>query len=129
MNLYCYSSASEKICLTFYPCLNKGAGTSYDEAYSFLEPLKIYQTDYDRLIIPYLQRIFPIKDPTNQSIQDEFDYFFDNWIAKEDFFRFIALLEEREPVTPAESQFYSIFIGWVQKELSWAEMIMVEGNQ
>jgi len=128
----CYSKSEEQICLQFYPCKNAGENITWEEWHS-KRPLTIFATDYDKLL-EFICAIYPIKDPTNNEIAQTFDVCFGNWIGKEDWKKIIekikAVLKRNNNRPPKlEKEFYENFIEWVEKELEWADIIVVEGNQ
>ena len=53
MDLTCHGSPKEKICLEFYPCKNKGEETMWED-WHVAEPLTVFKSDYQRLLIDYL---------------------------------------------------------------------------
>jgi hypothetical protein len=133
MTFRCYSKADERVCLEFYPCKNIGKNISWEEWHRKI-PLTVYSTDYCKLLLEYICSVYPVKDPTNDEVIESFDVCFDNWIGKEDWKKIIVGIKvkiNRNNNRPSktEKEFYENFIEWIEKELEWADMIVVEGNQ
>jgi len=128
MDLLCYADTSEKICLCFFPCMNIGENITWEEWHT-TEPLIVYATDY-AMLIPYFNKAFPIADPINGKTQDSLDLCFDNWIGKSDWRDIVRYISNEIPVieNEKEAQFFKRFIDWIETRLSWADIIIVEGN-
>ena len=129
----CYSKTDEKVRLHFFPCKNTGENITWEEWHS-KNPLTVYSTDYSELLLEYICKIYPVKDPTNNEVVEYFDVCFDNWIGKEDWKKIIAEIKVKinrnnNPPAKIEKEFYENFIEWIEKELQWADIIVVEGNQ
>jgi predicted HAD superfamily phosphohydrolase len=128
----CYSKYDEKICLRFFPCKNLGDDISLEELYTQI-PLTVFVTDYVELLLEYITGIYPIKDITNDEIVQSFEECFDNWIGKDDWKKIIEKIKvklNRNNNRPSkmEKEFYENFIEWIEKELDWADIIVVKGN-
>ena len=128
MELRCYADKTEKILLRFWPCINEGENMEW-EKWHMAEPLVVYATDYCMLLL-YLRNIFPAIDPTNGKKQDAFDLCFHNFIGIEDWERVVRHIKNDAPSNESEKekQFFSQFVGWIESQLFWADMIVVEGN-
>ncbi|MDR1316562.1 MAG: hypothetical protein LBK13_06780 [Spirochaetales bacterium] len=128
----CYSKIDETICLEFLPCKNTGENITWEEWHG-KKPLTVFFTDYRQLLLEYICGIYPIKNITNNKIIDNFDECFDNWIGKDDWKKImekIKLKINRTNNRPQkmEKEFYENFIEWIEKELEWADIIVVDGN-
>ncbi|MGY3777677.1 hypothetical protein [Isobaculum melis] len=130
--IQCYSDLNETVVLDFMPCKEE----DYDFIYDFYDQtntefLRIFETDYTRLIGPYLQPLFPLRDPITFELQPKFDSCFDQLLSKEDWEKLLDVLtfEALPNVIKKEKYFYESFISWHKKQLGWADMIMIEGNQ
>ncbi|WP_321386883.1 hypothetical protein [uncultured Enterococcus sp.] len=128
----CYSEENEVIVLDFMPCKK----ADYNFIYDFYEEsqtefLRIYQTDYARLLVPYLSKAYPIVHPITSEVQTSVDVCFDNVFSKEDWLKVLELLklEAASNTVKQEKDFYEAFLLWNIKQLDWAEVMMVEGNQ
>lgn len=130
MNLLCYGDSKEKICLEFYPCKNKGEDMKWEDWHKS-EPLTVFKSDYQQLLIDYFTDLFPVVDPTTGENQEYFDVCFDHWIGKNDWIRLIEKMKKGIDSLEgkAEIDFYIQFIKWIEKRLEWAEIIVVDGNQ
>ena len=126
MELRCYADKKEKICLEFHPCINTGENISWEEWHTS-DPLFIYATDYD-MLLPYFRRFFPLINPTNDEKQETFDLCFSNWIGRDDWQRIIEHMKSNVPTKENESVFFNQFLDWLETQLSWADMIVVDSN-
>lgn len=134
--LRCYSAEDEKVLLDFYPLENKGSDMSLIDLREFdselnRELLVVYRTDYDKFLIDYFKRAFPLLNPTDGEMQERFDVCWDNWIGAETWNDIITNIQKdiSKPLPTNELAFYMDFIGWVKQQLTWADMIVIEGNQ
>lgn len=128
----CYSKTDEKICLQFFPYKNTGKNIRWEEWHS-KNQLTVYFTDYRQLLIEYICEIYPIKEPRNNEIIQSFDECFDNWIGKDDWKKILERIkkkvnENNNRPSKIEKEFYENFMEWIEKELEWADIIIVEGN-
>ncbi|MBC1545402.1 hypothetical protein [Listeria cossartiae] len=128
----CYSSLNESVVLDFMPCKEE----DYDFIYDFYEEtntefLRIHQTDYTKLLVPYLKQLFPLIDPITLELQHELDVCFDNLLSKKDWQKLLDILtfEVLPNAVNKEIPFYESFIFWNKEQLDYYDMIMVEGNQ
>lgn len=130
--LRCYSTIDERILLDFYPLKNKGPDMSPADLCDFDgERLVVYQTDYDKLLIDYFKRVFPLLNPTDGEMQEDFDVCWDNWVSAESWNDIIANMQKDicRPLPTNELGFYMDFIGWIKQQLTWADLIVIDGNQ
>jgi hypothetical protein len=128
----CYSNFEEKICLEFFPCKNTVANITWEEWHS-KKSLVVFFTDYRKLLIDYICEIYPIKDITNNTTVKSFDECFDNWIEKNYWVKILEKIKIRmnansNRLSKMEKEFYNNFVEWIEKELEWADIIVVEGN-
>ena len=128
----CYSDIKEKICWRLYPCKNHGENITWEQWHVKI-PLYIYRTDYEKLLLDYVTGIFPLTDPTNNEIAETFYPCFDTWIGKDDWNRMLKAMKaglKRNNNRPSkqEKEFYNNFIEWVERELEWADIIVLDSN-
>ena len=128
----CYSDIKEKICWTFHPCKNYGENITWEQWHTKI-PLRIFGTDCDKLLQEYVTGIYPLKDPTDNKIIEVFDPCFDNWIGKEDWNKIINKIKDKlqrnnNRPSKSENEFYNNFLEWIEKELEWADIIVVDSN-
>jgi len=128
----CYSKYDEKIRLDFFPCKNVSENWAWEEWHTEI-PLTIFVTDYRQLLLEYICEVYPTNDPTNHEIEQSFDECSFNFIGKDDWIKIIErikILLKRNNNRPSkmEKEFYENFIEWVEKELKWANIIVVDGN-
>lgn len=55
-----YSDKKEKIYLMFLPLFITGKDPMWEDWNCYKYPMMIYMTDYERLIVPYFDKIFPL---------------------------------------------------------------------
>lgn len=83
----------------------------------------------ERLLIPALRQLFPVKDPTNGEVQEEFDLCFDSWIGKEDWERWILLVRDSLlSMTAEEAAFLRSILEWMETALTHTSAMIVESN-
>ena len=129
-NLRCYSGAKEKIRLDFLPCKDIPANWKWEDWHSCEESLTVYATDYENLLLRYLKTVFPIADPTNGKIQESIDLCSFNFISR-DAWKAIIESIKNDMITIAnsnEENFYKEFADWIEQQLTWADIIVVDGN-
>jgi len=126
MELLCYANKNEKIHLSFHPCVNTGRNIAWEEWHA-AEPLLIYATDY-AMLLPCFMRVFPLINPANGEVQDAFDLCISNWIGREDWHRIIECMKSNVPSQENEVIFFNQLLNWLEAQLSWADMIVVDGN-
>jgi len=124
MVLRCFSAPHEKVNLSFYPgsfypgSSHTGPG---DHCTYGQEPLRIYETDYTKLLLSYLESEFP-----------EFDVCWDNRIPAGTWGTIIQKIEHDMSHIHFDDtvfDFYSRFVGWITETLEQEDMITVKGNQ
>lgn len=129
IKLYCHSDTKEYIRLDFTAYIDKGENTMWEDWHIGDECLVIYQTDYNILLIPYFEKIYPFKEPITDTLETHFDVCFDNWFNKKNCYKIIELIQKDiQNKTKKEQKFYNSFIEWVSKQLQFADGIVIEGN-
>lgn len=119
MVLRCFSAPDERVNLCFYPW-GSDTGPGGHGTYGH-EPLRIYETDYTKLLLSYLESEFP-----------EFDLRQHNRIPAGTWNAIIQKIETDMSHIHFDDtvfDFYSRFTGWVADALELEDMIIVEGNQ
>jgi hypothetical protein len=130
MTLRCNSNKKEKIRLSFYPCKNIGENKIWKELCK-VEPLVVYETDWV-LLLSYFYKVFPAINPQNGEIQESFDHCRDdNWIGKNDWQNIIMDMKKHIPSMKSDDEIIFVyrFIKWIEKQLDWADIIVVDSNQ
>lgn len=128
----CYSVGKEVVFLDFMPCKREDFNFIYDfYEVTNAEFLRIFQTDYTKLLIPHLNKLFPLTDPITLESQLYLDVCFDNIFGKKEWQKFLDILKDAADSTYIEQEkaFYDAFLLWHNKQLLWADILMVEGNQ
>ena len=118
MVLRCFSAPDEKVNLCFYPC-SCGTGPGDHDTYC-QESLCIYDTDYTKLLLSYLESEFP-----------EFDVCWDNRIPAGTWNIIIQKIENDMSHIHFDDtvfDFYSRFISWIADALEQEDMIIVKGK-
>ena len=125
-----YTQSGEKIHLAFLPLRpDYGNDPQWEDWNCYRSILTIGWPDCEQLLIPTLKQIFPVKDPTNGEVQEEFDICFDNWIGKEDWERWIVLVRGNlSSMSTEESIFLRSILEWIETALTYTSVIVVEGN-
>lgn len=125
-----YTQSGEKIHLAFLPLRpDYGNAPQWEDWNCYRSILTIGWPDCEQLLIPTLKQIFPVKDPTNGEVQEEFDICFDNWIGKEDWERWIVLVRGNlSSMSTEESIFLRSILEWIETALTYTSVIVVEGN-
>ncbi|MCD7907031.1 MAG: hypothetical protein LUH04_04965 [Clostridium sp.] len=105
--------------LNFFPS-DAGAcpGDYYDTC---ADPLTVYETDYTKLLLPYLK-----------AVQPDFDVCRDNWIAREQWDEVIRRIEGDMGHIQFDDtvfDFYTGFAAWITEALKLHQVIVAEGNQ
>ena len=122
---------NEKICLVFNPLrmsCEPDWNPMWEEWHCYISPLRIYNQDYE-LLLGYFNKIYPIKDAFNGTLEPVFDVCFDNWIGKSDWFRIIDEIEQDlNRVDNDKRVFLTDFLIWIKKALEHTSIIVVEGN-
>ena len=127
-----YSADSEKIFLEFKPARMPDDGNMQWEDWNCYDSVFVYKTDYDRLLVPTLKKLFPLEDPDPNGFgtQEYFDVCFDNWFGADSWKEFITLLEQLIPALTAEEQmFIRTLLPMFKGFLDISSIICVEGNQ
>ena len=125
-----YTQIGEKIHLTFLPLRpDCGKDPQWEDWNCYRSILTIGWPDCEQLLFPTLKQIFPVKDPTNGEVQEEFDLCFDNWIGKEDWERWILLVRDCLPsLSEKESAFLFSVLEWIETALTYTTVMVVESN-
>ena len=125
-----YAQRGERIHLTFLPLRpDCGNDPQWEDWNCYRSILTIGWPDCERLLIPALRQLFPVKDPTNGEVQEEFDLCFDSWIGKEDWERWILLVRDSLlSMTAEEAAFLRSILEWMETALTHTSAMIVESN-
>ena len=125
-----YTQIGEKIHMAFMPLRpDCGNDPQWEDWNCYRSILAIGWPDCEQLLIPTLKQIFPVKDPINGEVQEEFDLCFDNWIGKEDWERWILLVRDCLPsLSEKESAFLFSVLEWIETALTYTTVMVVESN-
>ena len=130
IELRVYADKKEKICYDFQPIRRDSApdwNPQWEEWHSYAEPLRIYQTDFDRLVKKYIISLFPCADAFDGTLQEEFDFCFDNWLSASEYRKLITAIEA-DTIPPEHRRFYEQFLSWLKEALKQTDMIVIESN-
>lgn len=121
----------EKIFLEFNPLKISDTpdwNPMWEEWHCYSSPLRIYKQDYE-LLVDYFNKIYPIKDAFDGTLEQAFDVCFDNWIGKSDWQRIILEIEQDlNRIFDGKKLFFMDFLEWLKEALKHASVIVVEGN-
>ncbi len=122
---------TEKICLEFNPLkisCDPDWNPTWEEWHCHASPLRIYKQDYE-LLLGYFNKIYPIKDAFNGTLEPVFDVCFYNWIGKSDWLRLMdEIKKDLNCVNNGKKVLLTDFLAWVKKALKHMSLIVVEGN-
>lgn len=131
ITLRLYAPPREKIKLDFNPLKLSNEpnwNPAWEEWHCYHTPLCIYKQDYE-LLIDYFNRIYPIRDAFDGTLESFFDVTNDNWIGKDDWFRVISGMEQDlDSISDDKKTFFTDFLEWVKEALNYTSIIVVEGN-
>lgn len=121
----------EKIFLEFNPLKISDTpdwNPMWEEWHCYSSPLRIYKQDYE-LLVDYFNKIYPIKDAFDGTLEQAFDVCFDNWIGKSDWQRIILEIEQDlNRIFDGKKLFLWNFLEWLKEALKHTSVIVVEGN-
>lgn len=126
-----YSEDREKIELEFKPVNLPENGDIQWEDWNCYDSLRIFITDYERLLIPLIDKLFPVTDPDPMGwgVQERFDATDLNWFGSEDRQKLISLIEERaQEVNADEKEFYAEVLKFLRGYTEISEYFCIEGN-
>ncbi|MCI9354400.1 MAG: BdrN protein [Firmicutes bacterium] len=122
---------TEKVCLEFNPlrmARDPHWNPMWEEWHCYASPLRIYKQDYE-LLLSYFDKIYPIKDAFDGTLEPVFDVCFYNWIGKSDWLRLIDEIEQDlNCVNNGKKVLLTNFLAWVKKALKHTSIIVVESN-
>lgn len=121
----------EKILLDFNPLRISDTpdwNPTWEEWHCYSVPLRIYKQDYE-LLVDYFNKVYPIKDAFDGTLEHVFDVCFDNWIDENDWLRIILEIEQDlNCVFNEKRAFFIGFLEWLKEALKHTSIIVVEGN-
>lgn len=126
-----YAPQNEKILLDFNPLRISDESDwdpMWEEWHCYYKPLRIYKQDYE-LLLDYINKVYPIKDAIDGTLEPIFDICFNNWIGKDYWYEIINEIEQDiENIPDKEKFFFGEFIQWIKEALKYTSIIVVEGN-
>lgn len=76
----------------------------------------------------YFNKIYPVKDAFDGTLEPVFDVCFCNWIGKRDWYRIIDEIErDLNSVSNGKRGLFMDFLAWVKRALKHTSVIIVEG--
>ncbi|MGX8774161.1 MAG: hypothetical protein ACSW8G_03795 [Bacillota bacterium] len=128
-----YSDDKEKIEIELKPVyINPlGNGVLSWEDWNHYDSIRIYKTDYEKLILPAISSLFPVKDPDPHGfgVQESFDLTSVNFFGKDDWQRLIDnLIECMKKADKTEYEFYYAVLGFLNDCMSISDWFCIEGN-
>lgn len=73
-----YAAPKEKIFLQFLPLRPIDGEPKWEDWNCYRSTLRLYLDDFQKLLIPYFDLLFPLSDPITGEKQNSFDPCFDN---------------------------------------------------
>ena len=128
-----YSDDTELIRLEFKPVYMyslKNESMSWED-WNHYDSICIYKTDYEKLLLPVIQSLFPVTDPDPNGfgIQESFDLTSTNFLGKEDWKKLIEELTKcMKSSNKAESDFYDSVLGCLKDFMLKSDWFCIEGN-
>lgn len=124
-----YSERHEKIFLEFSAVRVPEDGEIMWEDWNYYNPLRIFQSDYERLFLPLAESLFPITDPDSGVLEQRFDCCSLNWFGRIDVERLIKRIDEvLGKKTPDERKFLGKIAEFLLKCLDFGDIVLIEGN-
>ena len=128
-----YSDDMEKIEIELKPVYTdpSGNGVMTWEDWNHYDIIRIYKTDYERLMLSAINSLFPVKDPDPNGfgIQESFDLTSVNFFGKDDWQRLIANLTDcMKKADKDEYEFYHVVLEFLNDSLTVSEWFCIEGN-
>lgn len=131
IKLRLYAPKNERILLDFNPLRisnEPGWKPAWEEWHCYAAPLRIYMQDYE-LLLDYFNKIYPIKNAYNGTLESVFDVCSDNWIVKDDWLKLISTIEQDlDTISSDKKPFFTAFLEWLKEALDNTPIIVVEGN-
>lgn len=131
IELRCCSEPDERLCFTFQPVKidpSVNWNPQWEEWHAYPTPLRVFITDYERLLKRHIARVFPTIDAFDGTPEPYFDEYFDSWLSADDYRKLIDDIEADLPLDPDERSFCSQFISWLKDALSQTSIIVIESN-
>ena len=125
-----YSEPREKIYYDFQPVKKHFVpdwNPQWEEWHSYPNPLRIYLTDFERLLRKYVLLLFPSQDACDGSLQQNFDPCFDNWLSVSEFHKLMDAVR-KDTIPPEQNAFYQAFLQWLEQAVSESDIIVIESN-
>ncbi|MBQ2581129.1 MAG: hypothetical protein II574_05825 [Ruminococcus sp.] len=126
-----YSADSEKIFLEFKPVREQNGKELQWVDWNCYDSVFVYQTDYNKLLVPALEKLFPLQDPDplGWGMQDCFDATSMNWLGADKWNEYISALEQsRETLNKEEQMFIDTLLPMFRSFTEKSGIICVEGN-
>lgn len=126
-----YSGDGELICMEFKPVHNPPDGVIRFEDWNCYDSFTVYKTDYEKLLLPSIESIFPVMDPDPEGwgLQEQLDLCSLNWLGREDWIRLTEVLSGCfDSATEPEKEFYSAVLERMRKFMEISDIFCIEGN-
>lgn len=106
------------------------AGEVYQPFITRKHLIFVSSDDFD-IILPYFKQVFPVKTP--YGIEDSFDYCGNNWFENVVFWQIISDIKaNKHHICQSNTDYQNFllrFVSWCDGLLSYAEVVVVAGNQ
>ena len=131
VELRLHAPKDEKIFLEFEPLKISDIpdwNPTWAEWHCYRRPLRVYRQDYE-LLVDYFNKVYPVKDAFDGTLEPAFDICFGNWIGESDWLKIIFEIEQDlNHVSDEEKAFFTDFLAWLREALKHTSIIVVEGN-
>jgi len=127
-----YADNSEKVYLEFKPARMPENGDMQWEDWNCFDSVFVYKADYEKLLVPILNKFFPAEDPdpNGWGTQEYFDVCSENWLGADKWKEFIAQLEAlKNDLGKEDRMFIDILLPLFRGFLDKSDIICIEGNQ
>lgn len=130
--LSAYAESSEKIVIWLEPLKMSSEpdwNPQWEEWHCYYDPLVIPLSDFKCLLYPYFNKVYPTYDAFDGTLNESFDFCFDNWICKKDWEIIAsAVRADLSNFSKPERGFYTTFLEWLDEALKHTSIIVAEGN-
>ncbi|WP_295153507.1 hypothetical protein [uncultured Ruminococcus sp.] len=124
-----YSADNEKIELEFKPMyIPEDRAVDWDD-FNRYDSMMIFQTDYERLLSPLIDSLYPLTAPDTGEVENALDYCFENFIGSDDRTQLLVLIEEKaHTCADEEREFYNELLLFLKEAEKKSPYLCIEGN-
>ena len=124
-----YSADNEKIEVEFKPMdIPEDKAVDWDD-FNRYDSIMIFQTDYERLLSPLIDSLYPLTAPDTGEIENALDYCFENFIGSEDRKKLLMLIDEKARTCDGDDrEFYGELLAFLKEAEKKSPYLCIEGN-